>query len=194
MTSPTRILMDEHQTILRVLACTERIAQGFTAEANVTVCREIVDFLRTYADRLHHGKEEDLLFPAMERRGVPVEQGPTAVMRHEHEEGRALVRRMALATEVEDEAFDMAVFRGPALAFVELLRSHIAKEDHILFPMADRILAQGDRESLDAAYAKVESEDFSADVHARYEQWARDLAGRLGIHDERFEVTPACHG
>lgn len=193
--SPTRVLMDEHQTILRVLACTERLVTADVGkDVGVVVYREIVDFLRTYADRLHHGKEEELLFPAMERNGLPHDQGPTAVMRYEHQEGRLLVRMMAAAVELPDAAFRRETFRGPALDFVELLRGHIAKEDHILFPMADRALGDADRAHLETEYARVEAEGFDAEVHTRYETWAWELAKKLGIHDERFEVVPACHG
>ena len=188
----TRVLMDEHQTILRTLACLETlIVDSAYADESPDTFGEVVDFLRTYADRLHHGKEEDLLFPAMEGRGLSAEAGPTAAMRYEHEEGRALVRRMA--TLLESEAFDRAAFREPALQFVVLLRSHIAKEDHILFPMAERMLGGSDAGQLERAFEAAEQRDFDPDVHERYEQWALALAHRLQIFDERFEVKPGCH-
>ena len=48
----------------------------------------IVEFFRVFADKCHHGKEEDLLFPEMEKAGVPKEMGPIGVMLAEHQQGR----------------------------------------------------------------------------------------------------------
>jgi len=188
---PIQSLMDEHQTILRALASLEALLGPDHAEEPTDTLRECVDFLRTYADRLHHGKEEALLFPALERRGMPAEHGPTAAMRHEHEQGRALVGRMAVA--LEAEPVDRDAVREAGLAFVALLRDHIAKEDHVLFPMAERTLPGSDLHALGLAYDRVEAEDFPPDIHDRLESWARELAQRLGVDRERYEVRPGCH-
>ena len=56
----------------------------------------ILEFLRVFVDKCHHGKEEDLLFPALIAGGVPKE-GPIAVMLHEHEMGRRYVKAMSEA-------------------------------------------------------------------------------------------------
>ena len=188
----TQTLSDEHQTILRVLACVETLVED-EAHANepVATFTSIVDFLRTYADKLHHGKEEALLFPAMESNGMPAEQGPTAVMRLEHEEGRALVRQMSEVC--EGDGFSVAAFGVPGMQFVTLLRGHIGKEDNILFPMAERMLKESQLSQLANAYAATEARDFEPDVHEHYESWARELAGRLGVDQERFVVQPGCH-
>jgi len=188
----TESLIAEHQTILRALTCLEALVTSpeWREEPRQTFV-EVVDFLRTYADRLHHGKEEALLFPAMEQRGMPAHQGPTAAMRYEHEAGRALVRRMAAA--IEPEQIDHAELRSAGLGFVGLLRSHIAKENHILFPMAERLLGGGELREVALAYEQVEARDFPADIHARYEGWARELATRLDVDREVFEVHPTCH-
>lgn len=185
-------MMDEHQTILRVLACLEKLVtddahESEPADTFATAAR----FLREYADALHHGKEEDLLFPAMEATGIPTESGPTAVMRLEHDEGRALVRRMrGLAG---SDPFDRAAFAEPALQFVGLLRAHIGKEDHILYPMAQRMLRDTDMGALDHACAHADAANFDTGMAQGWEQWARDLARRLGVDQERYEVSPACH-
>ena len=78
--SAIQTMMDEHQTILRVLACVEKLVSdercaGEPADTFAKAAR----FLREYADALHHGKEEDLLFPAMEASGLQAEAGPTAL-------------------------------------------------------------------------------------------------------------------
>lgn len=62
-------------------------------------------------------------------------------------------------------------------AYVELLRAHIAKEDNVLFPMADQILTPDDQEALERAFERVESEEIGKEVHEKYRRLARDLAG-----------------
>ena len=192
---PTQILSEEHQSILRVLTCLEALVhKPEHAEESRETFVAIVDFLRTYADRLHHGKEEVLLFPAMEAQGMNPEQGPTAAMRHEHEIGRALVQRMAqLVSDAEGE-FPREEFAEPALEFVGMLRAHIGKEDLILFPMADRSMNGPMATQLAVAFERVEAEQFEPNVHEHYESWARELAQRLGVDQDRFEVRVACHG
>ena len=65
-------MMDEHQTILRVLACLEALVSRdqHASEPAVTFAK-VTGFLREYADSLHHGKEEDRLFPSLHERGLP---------------------------------------------------------------------------------------------------------------------------
>jgi len=83
----------------------------------------------------HFTIEEDALFPLLER-SLGLQQGPLAVMLAEHEEFRALVQALRDAV----QAANHEAQRVHARAVIELLRGHIAKEDHVLFPMALRIL------------------------------------------------------
>jgi hemerythrin-like domain-containing protein len=127
------------------------------------------EFLRMFADRCHHGKEEELLFPMLERKGLPRNGGPVGVMLMEHDQGRALIRRMVEAAEgfasgnraaAEDWA---RAARGYAL----LLRSHIGKENNILFMMADQLLSEEEQEELSAGFEKIELEKMGEGTHER---------------------------
>ncbi len=187
------ILMDEHQTILRVLAATEALLTGPAGEAEpFETFARIPRFLQEYADRLHHAKEEDLLFPALEANGLNPEYGPTAAMRFEHEQGRALVRRMLEQTGSE-EGFDRQAFAEPALEFVALLRSHIGKEDYVLYPMAERAIPAAEWVALEARYAEADAASLPRQQIEDYERWAVDLARRLGVDQDRFDQKPSCH-
>jgi len=62
-----------------------------------------LDFLVNYADGVHHAKEEDILFPALEEAGIPVQQGPIGVMLQDHTVARKLVREMRSALEEDPE-------------------------------------------------------------------------------------------
>jgi hemerythrin-like domain-containing protein len=132
MTTPTDVLRAEHELILKALDTVETAARAL--DAGVPVPDDwwaaAVAWLRGFADTNHHAKEEDALFPAMVAVGVPSEGGPVGVMLYEHTQGRALIRAI-------EEGGDRA---RSAKRYVDLLRGHIAKENEVLFPLADAVL------------------------------------------------------
>jgi hemerythrin-like domain-containing protein len=191
----TEILMSEHRVIERVLACLDKIADAAETVGRVDLAsaRDVLDFLRTFADRCHHAKEEQRLFPAMENCGLPREAGPTAVMRAEHELGRAHVRAMAAAVEGPPtlEAADRFVVE--ARGFTSLLRDHIAKEDEVLFPMADRMLPADVQAELLAGFEHAERHEIGEGVHERFLAVADRLAARWGVTtDETAAKAHVC--
>jgi hemerythrin-like domain-containing protein len=188
--TPTGILMSEHRVIEKALACLERMADGFEAAGalNAEVAGDALEFLRTFADRCHHGKEEANLFPAMESKGLPVEVGPTAVMREEHRAGRGHVRDMGDAL----ARGSVPGFVGAARAYVELLREHIQKEDQVLFPMADKMLAPPEQDALLAAFERVEDRDIGPGVHERMLGIADRLCARYGVTEVPRAAAGGC--
>jgi hemerythrin-like domain-containing protein len=79
MKTPTDVLRDEHVVILRALDALERAAARLMGGGAVPESwwDEIGDWLRDFADRNHHAKEEQSLFPAMVKFGVPSEGDPS---------------------------------------------------------------------------------------------------------------------
>ena len=159
---PTKVLMDEHRNIERVLDCLEQmtVLADTSGHLDGAGAREALAFFRGYADRCHHGKEEDLLFPMMEKKGFPGNGGPTGVMRDEHETGRAHIRAMdeAIGGAEKGDAGALQSFASHARAYVLLLRDHIEKEDHCLFRMADESLSADDQRELTAQFERVDRE------------------------------------
>ena len=182
---PTEVLMEEHRVIEQVLDCLERMADDCEAGQpfDIDSANLAIDFIRTFADRCHHAKEEDLLFPLLEHKGFSREQGPTGVMLHEHEQGRHHVRAMSDAMERIPSATATATgeFVEHARAFVQLLRQHIFKEDHCLFPMADEAFSAIDQDELGRSFSKVQHEDLGSDIHEKYLRIADRLADRFGV-------------
>jgi len=171
-------LMHEHEIILKVVRGLDRIAAALTAKraADVETLREAVAFMRTFADKCHHGKEEDLLFPALVAAGVPDAGGPVGVMKSEHVQARECVGKFAEAVERhargEPAARDEIVH---AIACLNgLYPQHILKENNVLFPMADKILTATSLERLHEAFEKVE-EALGEDVHHRFASFAKRL-------------------
>ena len=156
----TQRLKDEHQLILRMLALLEKNAKR-TEEDSFTDYQfylDGVDFIRNYADRFHHAKEEDVLFEAMIENGMPRANSPIAAMLMEHDQGRAFVRGMEEAARraMNGEAGQNEAIVENARGYLELLREHISKEDEILYPLAERVIPEGMRDGIVAGYQKAE--------------------------------------
>ena len=185
---PTEILSAEHRVIELVLAALDKMAEQAFAkgELDAGAAHDAVAFLRGFADEFHHGKEEVRLFPAMEGCGLPPDAGPTAVMRHEHEVGRAHVRKMDAAVADFEKGVPQAAdrFAFEARGFVDLLRDHIAKEDQVLFPMADRMLSPPLQAKLLAEFRAFEEKQKPAGIPARFLALAESLAARYGVTAE----------
>lgn len=98
------------------------------------VNREVEQF--TEALRHHMAMEEEVLFPAVEA-ATGQTQGPTRVMRLEHEQMRQLLGPLQHAAGQRDESEYLAVSDTLLL----LMQQHNVKEESILYPMADRILS-----------------------------------------------------
>jgi hemerythrin-like domain-containing protein len=165
---PTQILKEEHALILEALDAIERKVAALEAGAapDRAYFEKAVQFLRTFADQCHHGKEENLLFKTMVDRGFPRQAGPIAVMLSEHETGRSFIRGLAegaAAVGTDPYAAKRIVENGRG--YVGLLRAHIDKENHILFPMADNVLSPEDQEHLGKEFERFEAEETGAGVH-----------------------------
>lgn len=181
---PTEILMREHRMIERVLDCLETMARRADAGSGVDLAsaRQAIDFFRNFADRWHHAKEEECLFPLLEHKGFSREQGPTTVMLHEHESGRLHVRGMEQAADAIAAGDNSATaqFTSHAWAFTHLLRQHILKEDHCLFQMTDQALSEQVQSDLLKSFTRVEHDDMASGTHEKYASIADELTDRFG--------------
>jgi hemerythrin-like domain-containing protein len=166
--TPTQVLMAEHELILQALDALEKKVAAVQAGAapDRAYFEKAVEFLRTFADKCHHGKEEEILFKRMADRGFPLRGGPIAVMLHEHEMGRAFIKGIAEgAAKIGTDPVAAKQIAENAKGYIELLRNHIGKENNILFPMADRALSAEDQADLGKAFEKHEAEETGAGVH-----------------------------
>jgi hemerythrin-like domain-containing protein len=134
----TSILTEDHRHGDRLFAAAMRAAE----EQNWSECRRDFDaFLETL--NRHLKIEEAVLFPAFEA-ATGMAGGPTFVMRHEHQQMRAILERIGAAL----EARNSAEFHPLARSFSELMDAHSAKEERMLYPMCDRNLPDFDVEQL----------------------------------------------
>ena len=172
MAKATEVLMGEHRGIERMLTALEREIPKLEAgdATPVPVFAQGVDFLRGFADRCHHYKEEQHLFPLLASKGLPVEGGPIGVMLREHDEGRAYIRAMDEAIK-RYQAGDQRALRDLASAarsYTQLLRAHIQKEDTVLFQLANQALTADEQQTLAETFDRVEVEVMGIGTHERY--------------------------
>ncbi|MFH1262280.1 MAG: hemerythrin domain-containing protein [Pseudomonadota bacterium] len=139
--NPIQVLMDEHRKIEKILSSLDRFAGEIQKNPKLDGRGDLarfVEIIAEYADRTHHGKEEEILFEEMAKAGFPRESGPLAVMLAEHDDGRRQVGilRQMLQTPGIWNAGERDTILLAAATYTALLRQHIQKEDHVLYPMA----------------------------------------------------------
>lgn len=170
--TPANQLKEEHEGILLMLKILEKICARLEAKEKVEIdpLERIIEFIRVFADKCHHGKEEDLLFPELERAGIPKDHGPIGVMLVEHDQGRAYVKGMgeAIAGFKKGDPQVGIDFVKNARSYISLLTQHIQKENNVLFPMGDKVLSKEKQQNLLKAFDKLESERIGVGMHESF--------------------------
>jgi len=169
---PTEQLRKEHKAIKLMLDILEKVCERLESgqKVNPEHLDRILEFIKVFADKCHHGKEEDLLFPAMEEAGTPRERGPIGVMLTEHNMGRDYVNGMSEAVAKFKAGDEKALSEIVEYArnYITLLTQHIEKEDNILFPMADMHLSEEKQEELLEKFEIVEQEKIGVGKHDEF--------------------------
>jgi hemerythrin-like domain-containing protein len=175
----TEDLKKEHEDIKAMLRILDEVSDKLDAgeKVNPEHLDGILEFIQGFADKCHHAKEEDLLFPAMEKAGVPRERGPIGVMLYDHGEGRKFVKRMkeGVAKFKDGDANAAQAITENARKYTELLTLHIHKEDNILYPIADNMLSAEAQKELEKAFEKVEIEVIGPGQHERFHRLLHQL-------------------
>ena len=170
MNHPIENLKQEHRVIERGLDSLEEFCRSMTTDDPVIRARlgELARFFREYADRLHHAKEEDLLFAAMADHGFSPDTGPIFVMLAEHDIGRRHVKELAEIAGGEGPLTrdELARIRENATSFSALLRGHIQKEDTVLYPAAVQVLPERVFNELATSFVEFDRSAESDDLRA----------------------------
>ena len=176
---PTDVLKTEHKAILLMLDVIEAVSGKLEAGENVPGdhLTKIVDFISGFADKCHHAKEEDLLFPALEKAGISRQGGPVGVMLAEHSEGREFVRKLKEAAEKYAAGDKNAGcrFAQNARGYASILSQHIPKEDNILYPIADARLSPQTQKTLEKEFERVEEKVVGRGKHEEYHRLLNEL-------------------
>jgi len=185
MNTPVDMLVEEHNVIERMLVilnkASDRLEGGEQVPAEFFL--NAVDFIRHFADKCHHAKEEDVLFKLMGRRGIPSEGGPIGQMLTEHSYARQYTSRLETAAkhyEQGNQAAKEDIIEN-ARAYAQLLSSHIFKENNILYPMAGQVFSDQDHEYLLQEFERVESEISGEGQHEKYHHLVEEMEAHLGM-------------
>ena len=131
---PIQKLVDEHVLIKRWIALIPEVIKDLDvqSEQGRQLIRDGVDMIRSYADKFHHAKEEEILFKYFDENSDILK-----VMHEDHAHARGLVKAMLDALEKRDQK----TIAENLMAYRELLTEHIRKEDEILYPWMDNQLS-----------------------------------------------------
>lgn len=137
---PIGPLMIEHRLIERMVDVMREQLSVFEKEKKLdpTFLEMAVDFIRTYADRCHHGKEEDILFHKLREKKLKDEHRHTMEeLVEEHRWGRKMTARLVEANKryIQDDRDAMSTVTECMRSLVQFYPKHIEKEDkHFFIP------------------------------------------------------------
>lgn len=167
------LMVEEHRNIKRMLSVIRKYCYKVLKNEKVdyTDFFELIDFVRNYADKHHHGKEEQLLFDRMVK-----ELGPTAdkLVRNgmlvEHDLGRLHMQELEAAVNKviggDDEARLDVI--ANAISYTHLLHRHIDKEDNVVYQFAKKNLSQETQEILEEACNQFELDATEKNIQNKY--------------------------
>jgi len=179
METATQDLENDHKYILRLINVMEKMV--LTISTELSHLELVVRLIKNYADGFHHVKEEKLFFPMLIKKGFSKEQGPIAVMLHEHLEGRNFVKGMVekiKAYKYGDASALTQVYENMQ-GYIDLLRAHIAKENNVLFRMADKSLTVEDQGAILKAFANMERTGYG---EGQLQRFVTDIEGLEAIY------------
>ncbi|MBI5508081.1 MAG: DUF438 domain-containing protein [Deltaproteobacteria bacterium] len=179
----TELLKRDHEVTERVLAAGEKAfaAKGGPTNAFIGM---LVDYVTHYVDRCHNQKEEQHLFPLIEKRGIPSIGGPLAVMLAEHRQAKEYVAAMQpLTTAVLGGDRARLAELGKIFAdYTELVKGHFWKENDILYPMALQVMQPEDGDAVVRGIEKLEA-SLGPGIRARYYKLADDIVAAVDLED-----------
>jgi regulator of cell morphogenesis and NO signaling len=101
--------------------------------------------------------EEELLFPMWEEKTGMIEDGPTPVMRFEHEQIKQLLE--AIHRKVEEQNLDTDQSEQ---ALFNLLSSHNRKEERALYPAIDNVTSAEEREKVFSNMSSIPADRYNS--------------------------------
>ena len=176
----TDVLRNEHIYIKKVLAALRKecisIVNG--NKVDFEVFEKVIDFVRNYADKYHHQKEEQHLFNVMAEQLVKdIGAGPIEGMLTEHDFGRSYIYELEQALKrYKDGDMDARVdIVGNAMGYEQLLTKHIDKEDNAIFNLAERKLDATVLGKLDKDFEEIEAIQENENIRNKYIDFANSL-------------------
>ncbi|MGQ0606788.1 MAG: hemerythrin domain-containing protein [Candidatus Nitrosotenuis sp.] len=174
----TESLRKDHDLIEKVVRAMEVTLQLLKSGKKIpeSILMPTVDFSKNFTDVCHHGKEEELFFPALEQSGMPANMGPIAVMLMEHEITRKIATKMEESAKEYLMSGSSEILVSDISQYVEHMNQHLWKENNRLFMMAEMRLS-GVSDKVNSSLNDVEQKKLErlGKTRADYESLAQNL-------------------
>ncbi|HEY8462339.1 MAG TPA: hemerythrin domain-containing protein [Blastocatellia bacterium] len=178
MSRPTHILRHEHRVIEQGLRALDGMCLSLKTGGDVPPepLYQMLDFIRNFADRFHHNKEEAYLFPALGKHALRNDSEAIRFLMEEHQTERALIAELEQAVGEYSRGNPAAANRiiQAANQYCDHLVGHMRDEEAILFRLAEEVLDEQVKALLIKSFAQKDAEGDDGTA-ARYEQLADEL-------------------
>jgi DUF438 domain-containing protein len=180
------LLKQDHEITERVFAAMEQQFASAAGPSPAQVGR-LIQYLNEYVDQCHNQKEEQHLFPRLERTGMPRHAGPLGVMLQEHERAREILARLVPlgSAFAAGDRGKLPELRAAFGEYAALCKDHFWKESDILYPMALRLLSDDDGAEITAGIEQVEAA-LGEGTRARYYRIAQEIIEHGELRDLSF--------
>ena len=174
--------MIEHRVIERMIRITRlKLEENKrTKEPNKEFIDALIDFIRTYADQNHHGKEEDILFRDLKKKKISTEHNRIMTeLMQEHVIGRKTTSQLEAAKNsyFSGNKEDLNVISEKMDFLVNFYPRHIEKEDKHFF---QPVMAYFSSEELDRMLEEEHTFDRRM-IHRKYSQVVRSYEEEMKV-------------
>lgn len=168
-----RIMVEEHTNIRRMLKVIRQVTYRVMTlgEFDIEDITRIIDFVRVYADKHHHGKEEDILFETMNKEIEKLaKSGAITGMYIEHDSGRLFMANLEKGVNSYKEGNDEARLDiiANAICYADLLDRHIEKENTAMYKFAENMLGDSSKSYIEDECGKIEEEASQSGLQEKY--------------------------
>jgi hemerythrin-like domain-containing protein len=177
---PVGPLMMEHRLIERMLELIRREVENAEAVqwVDVALLDAAVDFIRWYADRTHHAKEESILFRDLARKELsPADRSLLEELLEDHDFGRRTVGQLVEAKERYRQGAGEALVTilEKCRTLVSFYHEHIYKEDNLFFPASLTYLSDAEQKAMLDEFAESDRKMIHSKYGAVVEQYEKML-------------------
>jgi hemerythrin-like domain-containing protein len=168
----------EHGSIIFGLNVLEKMAVQTrkTDKADIEDYSRMVEFLKVFADKCHHGKEEDLYFPAVVETGDESDRALVAELLGEHVQGRNFIAQ--IVESIKGPEADIPSLLAASTGYITLLHMHIKKETAVLFPIGDKKIPPDIQRQISESYVRFERNVMGEGLHKKFHVLLHELDGK----------------
>lgn len=177
------IMVHEHENIRRMLKVARNLSYKIMTNENYDIddLPKVIDFVRNYADKHHHGKEEDILFETMSKELERLaNSGAITGMYIEHDNGRLYMANLEKAVEELKSGNDEARLDIIAnlICYADLLDRHIEKENTAMYKFAENQLSDEAKKYVEEEALAIEEQATAEGVQDNYYGLLEELEGK----------------